>query len=52
MLYVLEGELRLELAAETKRLATGDFFVFSSAQAYSYVNAGASTLRFTRNVAS
>ena len=52
MLYVLEGELQLVLAAETKWLATGDFFVFSSAQAYSYVNAGASTVRFTRNVAS
>ncbi|MDN2672345.1 XRE family transcriptional regulator [Janthinobacterium sp. SUN026] len=52
MLYVLEGELQLELAAGTRTLATGDFFVFSSAQAYSYVNAGSSTLRFTRNVAS
>ena len=52
MLYVLEGELQLVLAAETRLLAMGDFFVFSSAQAYAYVNAGASTLRFTRNVAS
>lgn len=52
MLYVLEGELQLVLAAETKRLASGEFFVFSSAQAYSYVNAGASAARFTRNVVS
>ncbi|MNN18919.1 Cupin domain protein [compost metagenome] len=52
MLYVLEGTLQLVLAAETRQLATGEFFVFSSAQAYAYVNAGASTLRFTRNVAS
>ena len=52
MIYVLEGELQLVLAAETRQLATGDFFVFSSAQAYAYVNAGESTLRFTRNVAS
>ena len=52
MLYVLEGELQLVLAAGTRTLATGDFLVFSSAQAYAYVNAGVSTLRFTRNVAS
>lgn len=52
MLYVLEGELQVVLAAETRHLATGDFFVFSSAQAYAYVNAGVSTLRFTRNVVS
>ena len=52
MLYVLEGELQLVLADGTRALATGDFLVFSSAQAYSYVNAGASILRFTRNVAS
>ncbi|MDO8032691.1 XRE family transcriptional regulator [Janthinobacterium sp. SUN128] len=52
MIYVLEGELQLELAAGTRTLGTGDFFVFSSAQAYAYVNAGESTLRFTRNVAS
>ena len=50
MLYVLEGELHLVLAAGTRTLVTGDFFVFSSAQAYAYVNAGASTLRFTRNI--
>ena len=52
MLYVLEGTLQLVLAAETRQLATGDFFVFSSAQAYSYVNAGEVSVRFTRNVAS
>ena len=52
MLYVLEGTLQLVLAAETRQLATGDFFVFSSAQAYSYVNAGEVPVRFTRNVAS
>ena len=52
MIYVLEGTLDIVFATNAKQLAAGEFFVFSSAQAYSYVNAGTALLRFTRNVAS
>lgn len=50
MLYVIEGQLRIVFASEEKLLSKGDFFVFSSAQQYAYVNAGAGVARFTRNV--
>lgn len=52
MIYVVEGELQIVFASESKQLATGDFFVFSSAQSYSYLNPGEVLLRFTRNVLS
>jgi transcriptional regulator with XRE-family HTH domain len=51
MLWVLSGELTLQTDT-TRTIAAGDFWVFSSAQVYSYVNLGAEPLHFVRNVIS
>lgn len=52
IVYVVEGVLDIELAGETRRIAAGDFSIYSSAQPYAYVNAGSVTARFVRNVVS
>lgn len=52
MISVLQGELALALAHETKLIPAGEFIVFSSAQQYSYINNGPGLLRFIRNVVS
>jgi transcriptional regulator with XRE-family HTH domain len=50
MVFVIEGELFLEIEGGTRRIAAGDFAVYSSAQAYAY--AAAQRTRFLRNVIS
>lgn len=52
MITVTEGELHIVFAGESKRLLAGDFLIFSSAQQYAYLNPGAATARFIRNVIS
>ncbi|WP_432381252.1 helix-turn-helix domain-containing protein [Duganella sp. P38] len=52
MILVTEGVLHIEFEHETRRLAVGEFAIFSSAQRYAYVNPGAATARFVRNVIS
>jgi len=52
MIYVLEGELQIAFTANIKSLSRGDFFIFSSAQSYSYLNQSSELVRFTRNVVS
>ena len=52
MLFVLEGSLDVETAGGTRRVEVGDFLIFSSAQPYAFINAGAQTLRFVRSVVS
>ena len=49
MVYVVEGVLDLELSRETRRIAAGDFAIYSSAQTYAYVNAADTITRFVRN---
>lgn len=51
MLWVLSGELTLQTDT-TRTIAAGDFWVFSSAQVYSYLNLGPAPLQFVRNVIS
>ncbi|NHN83560.1 helix-turn-helix domain-containing protein [Acetobacter musti] len=48
MTYVTEGTLRIDLGPETLTVAAGDFAIYSSAQAYSYVNIGEDLVRFVR----
>lgn len=52
MIMVTEGALHIVFDHETKQLAVGEFAIFSSAQRYAYVNPGALTTRFIRNVIS
>jgi transcriptional regulator with XRE-family HTH domain len=52
MLYVIEGELRVETAMQVYQVATGDFLIFDSSQRYSYVNEREAMVRFVRNVVS
>lgn len=52
MIYVIEGDLLVELPGETRRVAAGDFIVYSSAQPYAYANAASGVTRFIRNVVS
>ena len=51
MIWVLSGELTLETDAP-RTIRAGVFVVFSSAQAYAYVNLGKEPLHFVRNVIS
>lgn len=50
MLLVLEGVLIVRFANDERRIEAGDYLVFSSADRYCFVNAGACPLRFARNV--
>lgn len=50
MLYVVEGELTLDLAGEIKVLGVGDSIVYSSTIEYRYMNRGTTPLKFIRNV--
>ena len=52
MIYVIEGELRLELSGKARDYPTGTFAVYGTAQAYSYANPGETRVRFVRNVIS
>ncbi|MBN9046346.1 MAG: helix-turn-helix domain-containing protein [Rhizobiales bacterium] len=52
MIYVVEGTLTLELSGMSKDYPAGAFAIFSSAQAYSYVNNQEMRVRFVRNVIS
>ena len=49
MLYVMEGELTLDLAGDIKVLGVGESIVFSSAIEYQYINRGTVPLKFIRN---
>jgi len=49
MLYVMEGELTLDLAGDMKVLGVGESIVFSSAIEYQYINRGTVPLKFIRN---
>ena len=49
MLYVMEGELTLDLAGDMKVLGVGESIVFSSAIEYQYINRGNVSLKFIRN---
>jgi len=50
MLFVLEGTLKVEFADGEQSVGANDFFIFSSAERYAFINAGDATLRFIRNV--
>lgn len=50
MIFVIEGTLRLELSGQVRMVAANDFAIYSSAQPYSYANAGDGIVRFIRNV--
>ncbi len=52
MLYVLSGELSVELAGETHLLGAGDTLTFASDQPYRYGNPGSGTAEFVKNVLS
>jgi len=52
MITVTEGCLRIELAEGGLTIEEGDFAIYSSAQAYAYVNKGDVPVRFIRNVVS
>ncbi|WP_141363788.1 helix-turn-helix domain-containing protein [Glutamicibacter uratoxydans] len=50
MVLVAEGKLRIEFSDASLELGAGEHATYSSAQYYSYVNAGSETVRFVRNV--
>lgn len=52
MVYVIEGELTLELPEGPVTVLAGDFHVFASSQPYAYSNLGTAPLRYLRNVVS
>lgn len=49
MLYVIEGELTLDLAGEIKVLRAGESIVYASTIEYRYINHAAIPLKFIRN---
>ena len=49
MLYVIEGELTLDLAGEMKVLRAGESIVYASTIEYRYINQAAIPLKFIRN---
>jgi transcriptional regulator with XRE-family HTH domain len=49
-IYVIEGELTLELAETQQAVPAGALTVFPSDQIYAYANRGAGPLRFLRSV--
>jgi transcriptional regulator with XRE-family HTH domain len=50
MVYVIRGELTLELAEETRVLRTGESFAFPSDRPYVFANGGRTSLSFLLNV--
>ena len=50
LIYVIEGELSLELISGTHLVVAGTSFLFDSSSAYRYRNQGTGILRFIRNV--
>ncbi|WP_232834167.1 helix-turn-helix domain-containing protein [Sphingomonas sp. FARSPH] len=52
MIVVTEGCLHIELAKGGLMVEAGDFAIYSSAQAYAYVNTGDAPVSFIRNVVS
>ncbi|MDN0081289.1 XRE family transcriptional regulator [Crenobacter sp. SG2305] len=50
IVYVVAGELHLELGSEVRQLAAGDSTTFASDRAYAYLNPGSTPLVFTKNV--
>ncbi|KAF1069573.1 MAG: HTH-type transcriptional regulator SutR [Pseudomonas citronellolis] len=50
MVYVIEGQLTVQLADQLLEVATGGFQVFKTNQPFAYINNGGSLLRFVRNV--
>lgn len=50
LIYVIEGELSLELISGTHLVVAGTSFLFDSSSAYRYSNQGTGILRFMRNV--
>lgn len=52
MVYVIEGELTLELPEGPVTVRAGDFHVFASSRPYVYSNRGTVPLRYLRNVVS
>lgn len=50
MVYVIEGQLTLEIGDQRWEVACGGFHVFKSNQRFSYRNLGDGLLRFVRNV--
>ena len=50
MLFIVEGTLRLVLSGKARDCAAGEFVTYSTAQHYSYINTGETTVRFVRNV--
>lgn len=50
LIYVLEGELSLELEQETRVVQAGDSILFESSVRYGYANRGTQPLKFIRHV--
>ncbi|GAB01145.1 MULTISPECIES: helix-turn-helix domain-containing protein [Acinetobacter] len=50
LIYVIEGELSLELESGTQVISTGSSILFESSTHYRYCNQGKGTLKFVRNV--
>lgn len=48
--YVVEGQLTVNLTDRSQQVGPGEFFMFASNQAHSYGNTGDVKLRFVRNV--
>ena len=49
MLYVIEGELTLDLAGEVQVLHAGESLVYASTIEYRYINQAEVPLKFIRN---
>ena len=52
MVAVIEGQLRVEREEGPVVISAGDYTIYSSAQAYAYVNVGEGVTRFFRTVVS
>jgi len=52
MIVVTVGQLTILFAEQKKQVGSGDFFIYRSSQAYSYVNEGEETVHFVCNVVS
>jgi DNA-binding XRE family transcriptional regulator len=50
MIYVISGQLDLELHDRTAVLTEGQFLIFSSAERYVFANSNQAVTRFVRNV--
>lgn len=52
MIFVMEGELIIDLPGGPHQVEAGDFLIFGTDQPYGYRNEGETIVRFTRNVVS